>query len=65
MRLIINAMRESYGKDDVRTITVGELKQLLEDYDDEAEIVLSHDSGYTYGGLRPELIEEDYEEEEN
>lgn len=63
-RLIINAMRESYGKDDLRTMTVGELKSLLEDYDDDAEIVLSHDSGYTYGGIRQELIEEEYDDEE-
>ena len=63
-RLIISAMRESYGKDDLRTMTVGELKSLLEDYDDDAEIVLSHDNGYTYGGIRQELIEEEYDDEE-
>ena len=32
--------------------------------DDDAEIVLSHDSGYTYGGIRQELIEEEYDDEE-
>ena len=63
-RLMINAMRESYGKDDLRTMTVGELKAFLEDFDDDALVVLSHDSGYTYGGIRQELIEEEYDDEE-
>ena len=64
MKLILHAKRESYGKDDVRTMTVGELKALLEDYDDDTPIILSHDNGYTYGGIRQGLFEEDYEEEE-
>lgn len=63
-RLMINAMRESYGKDDLRTMTVGELKSFLEDFDDDTLVVLSHDSGYTYGGIRQELIEEEYDDEE-
>ena len=63
-RLMINAMRESYGKDDIRTMTVGELKAFLEDYDDDALVVLSHDSGYTYGGIRQDLIEEEYDDGE-
>lgn len=63
-RLIINAMRESYGKDDLRTMTVGELKAFLEDFDDDTEVILSHDSGYTYGGIRESLMEEEEDEEE-
>ena len=63
-RLMINAMRESYGKDDLRTMTVGELKAFLEDFDDDALVVLSHDSGYTYGGIRQDLIEEEYDDGE-
>ena len=63
-RLMINAMRESYGKDDLRTMTVGELKAFLEDFDDDALVVLSHDSGYTYGGIRKDLIEEEYDDGE-
>ena len=35
MTLIINAMRESYSKGNVQTMTVGELKAFLEDYDDD------------------------------
>ena len=63
-RLIINAMRESYGKDDIRTMTAGELRAFLEDFDDDTPVILSHDSGYTYGGIRADLFEEDYDETE-
>ena len=63
-RLIILAMRESYGKDDLRTMTVRELRETLEEFDDDAEVILSHDSGYTYGGIRYDLMEEEDEEDE-
>ncbi|MBO7663899.1 MAG: hypothetical protein J6U01_11065 [Clostridia bacterium] len=63
-RLIIAAMRESYGKDDVRTMTVAELIAALEEFDDDAQVILSHDSGYTYGGIRYELMEETEDEED-
>ena len=62
-RLIILAMRESYGKDDLRTMTVRELREALEEFDDDAEVILSHDSGYTYGGIRYDLMEEQEDEE--
>lgn len=63
-RLIINAVREAYGKD-VRTMTVGELREFLEDFDDDAQVVLSHDNGYTYGGVREgSFWEEDDESQE-
>ena len=58
-RLIILAMRESYGKDDLRTMTVRKLREALEEFDDDAEVILSHDSGYTYGGIRYDLMEEE------
>lgn len=63
-RLIISAMRESYGKDDVRTMTVAELIAALEEFDDDMPVILSHDSGYTYGGIRYDLIEEEEDEED-
>ena len=58
-RLIILAMRESYGKDDLRTMTVRELREALEEFDDDAKVILSHDNGYTYGGIRYDLMEEE------
>ena len=63
-RLIISAMRESYGKEDVRTMTVAELIAALEEFDDDMPVILSHDSGYTYGGIRYELMEEEEDEED-
>lgn len=63
-RLIIMAMRESYGKDDLRTMTVRELREALEEFDDDMPVILSHDSGYTYGGIRYDLMEEEEDEED-
>lgn len=57
--LIIDAKREEYSIFQIRwTLTVGELKDLLEEYDDETPIYLSHDDGYTYGGISSNGIEE-------
>lgn len=57
--ITIEANREGYSFDQIRrTITVGELRQLLEDYDDDTEIMISNDNGYTYGGIySSEIIE--------
>ena len=63
-RLIIQAMRESYGKDDVRTMTVGELIAALEEFDEDTPVILSHDSGYTYGGIRYGMMEEEIDDED-
>ena len=59
--LVFDAGRDGYGIDQIadRAMTVGEFKRLLEDYDDDNLIVMSHDNGYTYGSIRFE--EERYE----
>ena len=65
-KLIINAQREGYGLDQIKnTMTVAELKDFLENYDDETPIYLSFDNGYTYGGINDYKFElkEDYDEE--
>ena len=61
--LIINAERQGYSVDQIdRTMTVGELIRLLEDYDDDMPVYLGHDrqryGWYTYGGI----TERDFEE---
>jgi hypothetical protein len=63
--LILEAEREGYGIDQVRgTMTVGELIEFLSDYDESAEIYLSHDNGYTYGGITiGRFSEKEYDEE--
>jgi hypothetical protein len=63
-RLIILAEREAYGWDEVRTMTVRELREALEEFDDDAKVILSHDSGYTYGGIRYGMMEEQGDEED-
>ena len=45
-RLLIQAVRESYGRDDVKTMTVGELIEYLQNYDDDLPVVFAHDRGY-------------------
>ena len=64
-KLIIEAKREAYSTKDIyRTMTVAELKQVLDRYDDDTPIYLSHDNGYTFGGISEYDIEEvDCEEE--
>jgi hypothetical protein len=54
--LVFEAKREGYGIDQIAdcAMTVGELKRILEDYDDDTLFVLSHDQGYTYGSIHDE-----------
>ena len=57
--LKIKTERTGYAVDQVsRTMTVGELKRLLEDMDEDMPIYLSFDNGYTYGGIEEESFEE-------
>lgn len=50
--LMLMAEREGYGVDQIRrTVTVGELMEILSEFDEDLPIYLSHDSGYTYGGI--------------
>ena len=64
--LRIDAQREHYGADDVKTMTVAELIEYLSEFDDDLPVVLVHDNGYTYGGIRIGSISEDtYGEEED
>lgn len=64
--LRIEANRTCYGAQDVRsTMTVGELIALLEEFDEDTPVILSHDNGYTYGGITESDITLDYTEEED
>lgn len=64
-RLVISTLRESYGKDDLRTLSVGDLISLLSEYDEDALVVLSFDNGYTYGGIRYDMVEEEEDESDD
>ena len=64
-KLIINTSRDAYSvKDILNTMTVGDLKAFLEDLEDDTPIYLSFDNGYTYGAIKENTMEVDYEDEE-
>lgn len=64
--ITIEAAREGYSPEQIRsTMTVGELIAFLEDYDEDAPIIISNDRGYTYGRISWDSIQElDREDEE-
>ena len=51
--IVFEAPRTGYAIDQIadRAMTVGELINLLSDYDEDTLFVLSHDNGYTYGSI--------------
>lgn len=54
--LILNTSRDAYSPEDLRTMTVGDLIEILQDLDPDLRIITGHDrnrSGgwYTYGGI--------------
>lgn len=59
MKIFINANRNGYDTEQCgKTITVKELKEILENYEDDTEIFLKHDRGYIYGSISEYDIEE-------
>ena len=68
--LLINTEREGYGVLQVPvTMTVAQMRSLLESYPDDMEVYLGFDNGYTYGGVCEENFEvytetEDEEEDD-
>ena len=50
--VIIEAERTGYEPEQCgETMTVGELIELLEGYDEDTPVYLSHDNGYSYGAI--------------
>lgn len=63
--VILEAQRESYTVAQCKSVTVRELIEALEQFDQDLEIFLSHDNGYTYGGIHTEDIDlKSFDEEE-
>lgn len=60
MIIVMNARRTVYSKEDAakKSITVGDLICMLEQFDEDDIIVTGHDNGYTYG----EIQDFDFEE---
>lgn len=65
MKLYLEGRRNGYAPDQCgRTMTVGELISFLEQFDEDAEVFIKNDNGYTYGNIVEQSFEEDYEEDE-
>ena len=63
--LFINANNNGYEPSQCgRTITVGELIDLLSDFDEDMPIYLKFDNGYSYGSIREDDFIEDLVEDE-
>lgn len=63
-KLFIRGNRNGYSPDQCgRTLTVGELMALLEDFDEDMPIYLDNDNGYTYGSIGANDIWEEEDEE--
>ena len=60
MRLYMDGRREAYDPTDIRhTMTVGELIELLQGFDEDAKVYISNDNGYTYGSVTEDSFTED------
>ena len=50
--VIIRTHRDGYAINQVgKTMTIGQLKYLLDEYDDDAKVYISHDGGYMYSRI--------------
>lgn len=50
--LIMDTRRNGYGPEQCNeTMTVGELIELLQEYDEDMEVFTGHDNRYTYGSI--------------
>lgn len=65
-KLFINGKRNGYSTEQCgRTLTAGELIEILQDLDENTPIYIKNDGGYTYGSITEDDIEEGDDEEEN
>lgn len=65
MMLFIEGRRNGYSPDQCgRTMTVGELIEHLEQFDEGTKVYLSNDGGYTYGNIDYNSFEESEDIEE-
>lgn len=62
--VFINGRRNGYTPDQCgKTLTVGELIEMLAEFDEDCPVYLKNDNGYTYGSITQWDISADYEEE--
>ena len=65
--VVFEASRTGYALDQIRRpMTVGELRDFLEQYEDDTLVFTSHDNGYTYGSISTsEAFDATYDEDED
>lgn len=51
--LVFDAARTGYAIEQVKAMTVGELIDFLQEFDEDMLFILSHDNGYTFGSVSP------------
>lgn len=63
--VVIEAQRAGYSVDQVagRALTVGELIELLQQFDEDSPVCVSNDNGYIYGPVRRSDIRSEWTEE--
>ena len=65
MRVYIEGRRNGYSPEQCgRTMTVGDLIAYLEQFEEDAEVYLNNDNGYTFGSITESSFEENYDDEE-
>ena len=65
MKLFIEGRRNGYSPEQCgKTMTVGELIEFLEQFDEETEVFLNNDNGYTYGNITESSFQEGDDEDE-
>lgn len=58
MPIVIDTFREGYGFDQIsKTMTVKELIEFLQDFDEDEKVYLGFDRRWTYGGIREGMFE--------
>ena len=66
MKVIIEVHRKGYATDQIdNTMTVRDLIEMLEQFEPDALVYTSHDSGYTFGGINHWDFDEVEEEEDD
>lgn len=57
--IVFQAKREGYGIDQLNSpMTIGQLKELIADLDDDTLFILGHDNNYTFGSISRNNFEE-------
>lgn len=65
MKLFIEGRRTGYSPEQCeRTFTVKELIEWLDQFEDDTEVYLKNDNGYTYGNIDDYSFELEEQEEE-